>query len=466
MTGAARSRPSHDVKQGVSAVVIGAGIAGLSAAYDLRKAGFDVKVFEKWEFVGGRMRDAWMGPVWGPPHALGILQANREMFALGAELGISEQLDGEVGSDEYVVDNGIGIYPAGLRLNVEELRRVPGISGATKERVALLQPDLDRLRREVDPCLMTTGASEDNESIGDYYDRVLGKAAAREVRDYWIDVVLAAWGWPAYETSKMALLPWLSQQQSRVVVPRGGIGVLTSKLGSILPVQTRTTVRYVTPPDNEGRHTVHYLTPEGGAHSVKPDVVVCATEGYYIPSLIQGLDDAEAAFFKSIDFTKGGGVIVVLDEKYQPAMEFGAAYTPNHPDPQKRRVSAWSVSRAEPKAQGRPAMAQITLARPEVLKWQQSGKSPADYCVPLLQQFYPALSEDKAIKDIVTTMCDDLIFIPVGYIRRAARVVTEQTKTRRGLYYAGEFIAGAHTGAACASGRATARTIIKHWIRG
>lgn len=35
--------------------VIGAGIAGLSCAYELQKAGFDVEVFEKESFVGGRM---------------------------------------------------------------------------------------------------------------------------------------------------------------------------------------------------------------------------------------------------------------------------------------------------------------------------------------------------------------------------------------------------------------------------
>jgi len=83
-----------------TAVVIGAGIAGLSAAWELRKSGFDVRIFEKWEFVGGRMRDAWMGPIWGPPHALGISEDNREMFALGDELGISADLAGDTGSDE------------------------------------------------------------------------------------------------------------------------------------------------------------------------------------------------------------------------------------------------------------------------------------------------------------------------------------------------------------------------------
>ncbi|MFX0140035.1 MAG: FAD-dependent oxidoreductase, partial [Candidatus Hodarchaeota archaeon] len=38
----------------VDVVVIGAGIAGLSAAALLSKAGFEVVVFEKSQFLGGR----------------------------------------------------------------------------------------------------------------------------------------------------------------------------------------------------------------------------------------------------------------------------------------------------------------------------------------------------------------------------------------------------------------------------
>ena len=446
-----------------TALVIGSGIAGLSAAHDLSKAGFATTVFEKWEFIGGRMRDAWMGPIWGPPHALGVLQANRDMFALGAELGITDQLNGDVGSDEYPVDNGVSLYPTGLRFHVDEVKRIPGLSEQTRQRLPLLQPDLDRIAQEVDPCLMATGASEDDESLGDYYDRMLGKKASREVQDYWIDVVLAAWGWPAYSTSKMALLPWLAQQKSRVVTPKGGIGVLTSKLGTVLNVQTKTTVRFVTPPGRDGRHSVHYLDENLQPRIVTPDVVVCATEGKYIPSLVQGLTAEQSAFFRGIDFTKGGGVQYVLKDRIAPAIPFGSAYTPSHPDPIKRRVGNWSVSPADLSQKGRPAVASINLSRNEVLEWQRSGKGIIEYCFPLMQHFYPGLN-DSDVADTVTTMCDDLIYVPVGYIKKAALILAEQERTRRRLYFAGEYLAGAHTGAACASGRRTAKTIIKHWL--
>ena len=74
-----------------SAIVIGSGIAGLSAAYELEKAGFLVKVFEKHYMPGGRMLDDWMGPLFREVHAEEIFEGNEEMVNLADELGISRQ---------------------------------------------------------------------------------------------------------------------------------------------------------------------------------------------------------------------------------------------------------------------------------------------------------------------------------------------------------------------------------------
>jgi oxygen-dependent protoporphyrinogen oxidase len=74
------------------------------------------------------------------------------------------------------------------------------------------------------------------------------------------------------------------------------------------------------------------------------------------------------------------------------------------------------------------------------------------------------MRDESVIADIVDYTCDDLIYMPVGYVRQMAAVLKEQESERRGLYFAGEYVSGAHTGAACASGRSVARVIIRHWI--
>src|SRR5262249_9032446 len=153
----------------------------------------------------------------------------------------------------------------------------------------------------------------------------------------WIDPALSWWGWPAYQTSKLAMLSWFAQQQSEFVAPRGGIGVLTRKLAELLPVQTLTSVRYITPPDGSGRHTIHYLDPHLQPRTVSPDVVVVATEGKFVSLLVQGLTGAQKRFFDSIDTTKEVVVIYILAERAAPKSLLGGSYVPTHPDPYKRR---------------------------------------------------------------------------------------------------------------------------------
>ena len=102
------------------------------------------------------------------------------------------------------------------------------------------------------------------------------------------------------------------------------------------------------------------------------------------------------------------------------------------------------------------------LSRPETPVWQVSNQPIETYCEPIIRHFYPAF-DMRNVTDIVNYTCDDLIHIPVGYVRQMAGVLREQEKERRGLYFAGEYMAHGHTGAACASGRTVARTIARHW---
>lgn len=453
----AATRSKSDVR---TAVVIGAGIAGLSTAYELRKAGFAVSIFEKRNWSGGRMREAWMGPLYGFTHAAGIFGGNRQMFELATELGVADDLRGP----EFVADieNEYGSYSFRGRWLSEEVARTPGLSRETIARLPLLDADYERIRQEVDPCLLATGTPFDDESLGDYYERVLGKDAATEVLRFHVEPLLSWWGWPAYLTSKIALLSWMVHRDALFMDPKGGIGALTRKLASILPIEQNTTVRYITPPDSNGRHTIHYLTPHFEPRTVTPDVVVVATEGKFVYPLVQGLTPSQEAFFKAIDFTKEAIIWYVLDPKAAPAAPVGGRYIPSHPDRMKRRVTAWDVNPAQPDNHNRPPTARVVLSRPETPHWQMSNQPMEKYCEPIIKHFYPAF-DMRDVVDIVNYSCDDLLQMPVGYVRQMAAITREQEKERQGLYFAGEYLSGGHTGAACASGLTVARTIAKHW---
>lgn len=465
---------------GLNALVIGAGVAGLTAAYDLRKAGFNVTVFEKRDWAGGRMRDAWMGPLYGFTHAAGVYYGNgtgyREMFELGEELGILDGLNAPPvpksdlkrrrrSVEHEGIDNGFGTYPFTATWNQQMIFNIPGLSAETKKKIAAsrIQKDLDQIRNEVDMCqLANGGAGWDDESLGDYYDRVLGKEASNEIQRFWVDPALEWWGWPMYQTSKIAMLSWFAQQQAQFFVPRDGIGVLTRKLAELLPIQFRHSVRFISPPDSSGRHSVTYLNPDLEEKTVKPDVVIVATEGKFVYPLVQGLTPKQETFFKAIDTTKEAIIWWVLKPEAAPSAPLSGYYIPQHPDPWKRRVNSWDVLPARPDNHNRPPTARVDLSRPETPKWQMSNQAIQEYCEPLIKHFYPQF-DMRNVVDIVNYTCEDLIYIPVGYVKQMAAIAREQEKERRGLYFAGEYMAGACTGAACASGRNVARLVARHW---
>lgn len=448
---------------GPTVVVIGAGIAGLSAAYELKKKGFRVSIFEKENYTGGRMRDAWMGPFYGFVHAAGVFQANQEMFSLAEELKIRDQLDplyprGEEGQ----VENEFGTYATSNMFDSSLIRKVPGLSEDAKRALPKLLADLDRIEQEVDPCQMASGASWDDETVAEYYERMLGKKAGTQFVRFWVDPILEWWGWPADMTSKIAILSWYAQKKYKFVAPKGGIGCVTRKLNELLNVQHEVSVQSISGPDVNGRHTVHYLTPELERRTITPDIVVCATEGRYLNRLIRNLTPAQDDLAKSVFTTKEAIIFWVLDEKAAPAEPIGGSYIPTHPDSFKHRVNSWSVVPANSGDHLGPAHIRIDLSRPEVPKWQVSGKTMPEYCEPLIKHFYPAF-DMRNVTDMVNYTCDDLIYMPVGYCKKIAKVLDEQAKERRGLYLAGEYVSGAHTGAACASGRTVARLISQHW---
>lgn len=454
--------------RGPTAVIIGAGIGGLSAAWDLHKAGFQVSIFEKEKYTGGRMVEMQIGPMHGTPHAEGVFNENKEMFALAAELGIEKQVRGVAYNDVWNpdegigLDNGHGIYsPGGMSdFDIEGTMKIPGLSAETISKLPLLQADMDEIYANVDPCLLETGTAYDNESVGEYYMRKLGKVAGKEIIDYKIDLNCNGWGWDPFETSKVALLSWLASKK-QFVYPRGGIGALTQKLDELLPVQNSTSVRYITPADSTGRHTVHYLDANLQRRSVTPDVVVCAVEGKYLDSMVQGLTPKQEALAKNCFFNKQPVVHWILDKKHAPKEFIMGAFTSSHPDPVKSRTYNWW---AMPNylLSNQPPHVRFSLSRLHTPEWQNSGMTIEDYCWPLIKSLYPQIEKSHVV-DIVDYTCDGLINIPVGYVKQMAAVLREQRKSRKGLYLAGEYVSHAHTGGSCASGRSVARDIISHW---
>ena len=157
-----------------SAVVVGGGIAGLSAAYELQKSGFEVTVLEEKHLPGGRMAEEKVGSFMNITGASGLNSWYREMFDLCDELGHGDSIEKLANFGTGTATDGTVQYPMSNAPSRYELLTSPVLSLRSKLRLASLLPDIGRARRRVDPCLIHTAADFDDESLSDYLTRKVG----------------------------------------------------------------------------------------------------------------------------------------------------------------------------------------------------------------------------------------------------------------------------------------------------
>lgn len=164
---------------GEHAVVVGAGIAGLTAAYRLSKSGFDVTVFEAERQVGGRLSTLAKDGYRFDLAASMMLNSYRRTVALVAELG----LDTEV--EHPAVANGV--YREGLVHSLGGPKDALGsklLSTRAKLRMATLVADVVRHRKSLTWGDEAAAADLDLGSAREYADRRLRNA---ELRDQLLD---------------------------------------------------------------------------------------------------------------------------------------------------------------------------------------------------------------------------------------------------------------------------------------
>jgi len=156
---------------GKRVVIIGAGISGLTAAYWLKKQGFDVTVLEKESYAGGTMHtlreDGWLVEA-GPNSALETTPLFAQLFD---ELGISGQVvyaDARA-NKRYILRSG-NLHP----LPMNPISFIGSRLWSWKGKLRLLrEPFIGRAERE--------------ESVAEFVERRLG----REFLDYAINPFVA-----------------------------------------------------------------------------------------------------------------------------------------------------------------------------------------------------------------------------------------------------------------------------------
>lgn len=218
--------------------VVGAGIAGLAAAYALQRAGIDVLVLEKTNAVGGRMQTvSEQGFTWDAG-AQFMLSQYRFMPRLMARLGVGLSLYPVPPVAATVLPDGRMHYvKAGSAGGV---LRHPALTLGTRARLAKLMWAAWRHRHKIDWYRPERVASIDTESLRAWGDRVVGQDAV----DWLLSPPTEAFFfWDAEEKPwwYAAALAWAAATgRWRVQVPEGGMGAVPQALARHLDVRLET----------------------------------------------------------------------------------------------------------------------------------------------------------------------------------------------------------------------------------
>lgn len=280
-----------------TAVVVGAGIAGLAAAWRLRRAGLRVRVREREPAAGGRMRTVDHD---GFRVELGASILGRNytgMLRLIEELGLTHQFGPSSTLCGFDRDNTVHRLCTDSR---GDLLRTRLIGPRTKAAVFRALPNFLAHRRCLDWDTMDRNTYPDALSASQYARRHLTQEAIDHLCEplFGGGIVLAS-------PDRMAAADMLFYT-AKLLVPHfnspQGAGLLTRTLADRLDVELNTRVTAVRRRDDG--FSVTWRDGGGGEHTDRADAVVVAVPAPCVPGILPELAPLDRDYLSSLPYSR------------------------------------------------------------------------------------------------------------------------------------------------------------------
>ncbi|MBI5289213.1 MAG: FAD-dependent oxidoreductase [Chloroflexi bacterium] len=420
-------------------IVVGGGIAGLTAAYTLQKDGFDVEVLERNDEPGGRMRSERHGDFVVDRGAQFIASSYRNMRALVDELGLKAQVRRLKTGRGATLRNGRFVRSnyAGLKA----ILRARDLSWGSRVRLPGILFELRRNKRLLDFYAIEKAAPLDDATAHDWALRRYG----REVLNYIIEPPFASTFTVLPENlSRAFVLATIDYMFGgfRLSAFQGGNGLLTRTLASKLRVRTSVEASGIT-------HTADDVSVRlGTGETLTADAVVVATPGNHVARLCETLTAEERRFFDSVRYASSIICFVMTSDTEADPGIYGLGIG------RTEGVRLYGMAMENPKEGAVPAgKTMFNCALSEAYAAELMHKSDDEVAAATLEELskLPLRGLDKTERVVVHRWPELVPQFYHGYIRSLAAFKDRRERSDR-IFFAGDYLVGPYTEAAVTSG--------------
>lgn len=432
------------------AIVVGAGIAGLTAGFRLQRAGFAVTVLEADDHVGGRMatfeRDGFR-----IDSAAAILPTTyRQMVKLIADAGLAGET---VPTSDLVaiVRNG-EMYRLRGGKAIQDAVTTRLLSVREKLPLARLLLDLARAGDKLDWYDLGRAADLDVETARQYADRRL----SREVLDWIIDPALGALfvASPERLSSVDFLFAVRNILGGAFFNSPKGVGFLPEGLARQLDVEL--SARCTSVEERPGGVAVTWDRAGEGEHVEEADVCVIALSAHHMAAVYPQLDPVRREVVEDIDYSTC--VDVHLGLSRPPDERSMLIQVPSREDPD-LAVIVLDHNRAPGRAPaGKGLLTSYWHTAWADEQWDRDDTSVVEAAVPAVDRILPGVADAVEFAH-VQRWRPAVVMSKPGTYRDLARF-TAATDVAARVQLAGDYLSASTTNASLCSGERAAERLI------
>ncbi|MDX2600354.1 FAD-dependent oxidoreductase [Streptomyces caniscabiei] len=451
-------------------IVVGGGIAGLGAAYELRSAGVEVTLLEAGEVLGGRCRSVDWHDEWLITGAMAFHEADQNIVDLAKDLGIrgtgSEGLVDLSDAHSERIVRGEGVVEVD-DFTVSGLLAAKGIPLTEKANLARLLPLSQRLHSDSERKAQAAVAELDEIDACDHMRKLapvftdyvieptMQMFCGYEAGDYSLAWLLASLGPVRVRGDKTAKLNWWTFAER-------GVGALTHHLGERLSADAGCRIRTGATVSRVEVLSEHARVEVDG-EQIEADAVIVAVPAPQARELLTGiaLPAAQTEFLDWIAY-RGHHITYFLLDDLADDETNGAAST----------AVREGVGLLLPTAEGYETISNLSVRRIDdgVLVYGEMkggacerllGKSDDDVLDTAWAELCRVIpgAGQATVRDRLLSRNDlGLCTYPVGYQKRKAAFQAEPLPDRLAL--AGDWLESCTVGSAHMTGVAAAQQIL------